>query len=85
MPKFTTILGQFPDFELDIRRLAARDPDFAAICEDYDEAARALRNWEAAGPNYEARAGEYRDMVGELEGEIFRALEDCGTPFAKRR
>ena len=32
-----------------IRRLAARDPSFHSICDDYRVAQRALKHWQAAG------------------------------------
>jgi hypothetical protein len=46
---------RFPERAWRIGRLQAEDASFRAICEDYDEARRALAYWLAAG-----QAGETR-------------------------
>lgn len=70
------VIGRFPEHELAIRRLCSQDAGFMDICEDFEDAARALRHWEEAGPAHDARASEYHDMLGEIEADI---LEDLST------
>ena len=43
------LIRRFPEHASTIRRLQARDPSFRSICDDYGEAQRALKRWEAAG------------------------------------
>ena len=69
------VVARFPQHELAVRRLHARDPTFRSICEDYGEALRALRFWEAAEePVSQSRVRQYRELVGELEDEIAKFL-----------
>jgi hypothetical protein len=65
---------RFPERAWRIGRLQAEDASFRAICEDYDEARRALAYWLAAGRAGETRAEEYRQIVAELEAEASAAL-----------
>ena len=74
MPKLVAIINRFPEHELAIHRLCSQDSGFRGICEDYEAAAAAFRNWQKAGPDYVARANEYRDMLGEIEAEIRKEL-----------
>jgi uncharacterized protein YdcH (DUF465 family) len=67
---------RFPQHASTIRRLRARDPDFRSICDDYGEAQRALKYWEAAAQAAPpGRVEEYREMVQELEDEALAALK----------
>ena len=75
MPKVACIVGRFPERELAIRRLCAHDPDFVAICEDYDEAVGALRHWQAVGTPGDPRTEDYRLLVTDLETEILARLD----------
>ena len=74
MPKLVAIISRFPEHELAIRRLCSQDSGFMGICEDYEAAAAALWHWEEAGPDYVARANEYRVMLDEIEAEIRKDL-----------
>jgi hypothetical protein len=70
---------RFPQHASTIRRLQARDPSFRSICDDYGEAQRALKHWEAAGQTAPGRVAEYRQILTELEAEacaILEAFED---------
>ena len=66
---------RFPQHASTIRRLQARDPDFRSICDDYGEAQRALKHWEAAGQAAPGRVEEYREMLKELEAEVLAILQ----------
>jgi uncharacterized protein YdcH (DUF465 family) len=69
------IARRFPQHASTIRRLRARDPDFRSICNDYEDAQRALKGWEAAGQAAAERMAEYRQMLTELEAEALAILE----------
>jgi hypothetical protein len=66
---------RFPQHASTIRRLQARDPNFRSICEDYAEAQRALKHWQAAGRAAPERVAEYRQSLKELEAEALAILE----------
>jgi hypothetical protein len=66
---------RFPQHASKIRRLRARDPDFRSICDDYDDAQRALKHWEAASQAAPERVAEYRQIVEELEAEALAIIE----------
>jgi hypothetical protein len=66
---------RFPQHASTIRRLQARNPDFRSICDDYDDAQRALKHWEAAGQAAPERVAEYRQILTELEAEALAILE----------
>lgn len=74
MPKIGAVISRFPEQELAIHRLCNQDPDFLGNCEDYDEAASALRHWKDAGPEFDARVIEYRDILAEIETDICKDL-----------
>jgi hypothetical protein len=71
----TTLARRFPQHTSKIRRLRARDPDFRSICDDYDDARRALKHWEAASQAAPERIAEYREILRELEAEALAILE----------
>ena len=69
------IRERFPDENHTIDLLMAKDPEFVAICEDYDDCIKALRHWEQSQePEDEARVNEYHSLIQELEEEIVEAL-----------
>ncbi len=69
------IQEQFPDKSDTIALLAAEDPEFRALCEDYDDCINALRYWEQSKETeHKTRVDEYRNLVRELEEEIIQAL-----------
>ena len=71
----STLARRFPQYASKIRRLRTRDPDFRSICDDYDDARRALKHWQAAGQA--ERAAEYREILKELEEEVLAILKAC--------
>jgi hypothetical protein len=68
---------RFPQHASKIRRLQARDPDSRSICNDYEDAQRALKHWEAAGRAALDRVAEHRQIVEEVEAEALAILEAC--------
>jgi len=72
-----TLACRFPQHAATIRRLQACDPVFCSICDDYAEAQRALKHWQAAGQTVSGRVAEYREMLEELEAEALVMLEAC--------
>ena len=70
-----TLACRFPQHASTIRRLQARDPSFHSICDDYDDAQRALKHWQAAGQAAPERVAEYRQILQELEAEALAILD----------
>ena len=69
------IREQFSDKKPSIDLLMAEDPEFLALCEDYDACVNALRYWaESRVPEANARVNEYRTLVRELEEEVTQFL-----------
>ena len=70
------IRERFADKEHSIDLLMAEDPEFLALCEDYDACVDALGYWtRSKEPEAETRVNEYRDLIRELEKEVTEALE----------
>ena len=73
--KMCHIRERFPDKKHSIDLLVAEDPEFLALCEDYDACVDALQYWsESKEPEAETRVNEYRVFVRELQEEIAQAL-----------
>jgi hypothetical protein len=70
-----TLARRFPQHAATIRRLQARDPSFRSICENYGEAQRAMKHWEATGQAAPERVAEYRQILTELEAEALAILQ----------
>ena len=70
-----SLTRRFPQHASTIRRLQACDPSFRSICDDYAEAQRALKHWEAASPAAPERVAEYRQSLKELEAEALAILD----------
>jgi hypothetical protein len=69
------IRERFPDKNHRINLLMAKDPEFLALCEDYDVCVDALRYWaKSEEPEAESRFNEYRTLIQELEDEINQTL-----------
>ena len=74
------IRKRFPEMSETIDILVAEDPEFRAICEDYDDCVNALRYWIGCKePEAEIRVNEYRTLINELENEIVGALNSNGV------
>jgi hypothetical protein len=63
VPEIKAVVSRFREHELAIRRLYTCDVTFREICEDYDEALRALRYWQSAASSSDPRIGQYRELV----------------------
>ncbi len=75
----TQAVARFPGAAATLRRLAATDPRFREICEEYGLARQSLAGFEArpdAGQRPEI--GDYRVVIAELESEIDRLLKEAG-------
>jgi hypothetical protein len=70
-----TLARRFPQHTSTIRGLAARDPSFRSICDDYGAPQRALKHWESACQAAPERVAEYRQMLTELEAEALAILQ----------
>ncbi len=69
------IREQFPDKKQSLDLLMAEDPEFFALCEDYDVCVDALRYWtESKEPEAKTRVNEYLALVRDFEEEIAQAL-----------
>ena len=70
------ILKHFPEKNQTIVRLTEEDPEFLALCEDYDVCIEALQYWEQSKEvEAETRVNDYRTLARELGEEIRKALE----------
>jgi len=74
MENIRSILARFPQRELDIRRRCRRDPGFKSVCEDYEEATKALHHWRKVAKKGDPKIEEYTNFLGELEAEILAKL-----------
>ena len=74
--KTHNILERFPEKIHTLTLLMAEDPEFLAICEDYEACVKALRYWaQSHEPEAATRINEYNSLVRELEEEIVRVVE----------
>jgi hypothetical protein len=69
------IREQFSDKKPSIDLLMAEDPEFLALCEDYDACVDALRYWaKSEAPEAKTRVNEYLALVRDLEEEVTQFL-----------
>ena len=74
--KNLNILKRFPEKIHTLTLLMAEDPEFLAVCEDYDACIEALRYWaQSDEPEAATRINEYNTLVRELEEEIVLVLD----------
>jgi len=74
--KNLNILERFPEKIHTLTLLMAEDPEFLAVCEDYDACIEALHYWEQSNePEAATRINEYNTLVRELEEEIIQVVE----------
>ena len=75
------IREQFQNEKNSIDLLMAEDPEFFALCEDYDACVNALQYWAISEePEAKTRVKEYRALVQELQEEIAQALSALKPP-----
>ena len=73
--KNLNILNRFPEKIHALTLLMAEDPEFLAVCEDYDACIEALRYWvQSSEPEAATRINEYNTLVRELEEEIVQVV-----------
>lgn len=72
------LLERYPEHELAIRRLRARDPEFRAVCDDLEAVLQALERWQGSGREAPRRIEEYRRLLAELEAEALAFLKQPG-------
>ena len=73
--KLHHILQRFPKNSESIRLLIAENPEFHALCKDYDDCVHACQFWgQSTASEAETRVKEYRTLVEELEKEIDAVL-----------
>lgn len=64
-------IRRFPDWSLEIRRLALSDASFRSLCDDFGDAEEALARWrQAPADDGAVRTTEYATLVEELAAEI---------------
>ena len=69
------IRKRFPDKKQSIDRLLAEDPEFLALCEDYDVCVNALQYWsKSTEPEAESRVNEYSTLAHAIEEDVVEAL-----------
>ena len=69
------IRKRFPDKKQSIDLLMSKDPDFVALCEDYDVCVNALRYWsKPKEPEAEIRVTEYRTIAQQIEDKVIERL-----------
>ena len=73
--KAVYIRQRFPNKKHGIDLLMTEDPEFLALCEDYDACVNALQHWaQSKAPEAEHRVIEYHTLIKELEEEISQYL-----------
>jgi hypothetical protein len=79
--RINRILGRFGELKSEVQQAALRDARFRALCEDYETAAEALEFWTSStDPRRPQMIREYRDLMTELETEIFGLVRGGGSP-----
>ena len=69
------IRERFPDQKRTLDHLMAQDPEFLALCEDYNACVDAFRYWiQSEAPETKSRTDEYRTLIRELQEEIAQAI-----------
>ena len=77
--KIGYILERLPEKSHLIHLRMEKDPDFATLCEDYNDCVNALLYWSRSkAPEAETRAAEYRIIISEIEEEICQELAATG-------
>ena len=73
--KLLHIRERFPDSIQLIGRLAAENPDFSDLCDDYNDCVRVLHHWASSeDPEAGSKFDEYLTIVHDLEEEIRQIL-----------
>ena len=71
------ILERFPDSKDAIKRLFRANSEFQTLCEDFRQCNQALVYWSQSNKTEApARRKEYKELLGQLETEIYRFLNE---------
>jgi hypothetical protein len=72
-----SVIKRFPDRKDIVKRLFKESENFKAVCEDYQECAKALHHWDRSGSEEASvRRAEYSALLQELEAEILQCLTE---------
>ena len=71
------IVKLFPDDKETVLKLFRKNNNFKAICDDYQQCAKALSRWkQSSSEKAPARRKEYADLLNELELELRQFLRE---------
>ena len=71
------VIKRFPDRKDMVKRLFKESENFKAVCEDYQECAKALHHWDRSySEEASLRKSEYSALLQELEAEILQCLTE---------
>lgn len=72
-----SVIKRFPDRKDIVKRLFKESENFKAVCEDYQECAKALHHWDRSdSEEASVRRAEYSALLQELEAEILQCLTE---------
>lgn len=74
----TKLHMRFPDRTESIEALLKKNVTFREICSDYEEACVCLDDYCRSEGLLSKKCDRYRELIGELEGEIIEALREAG-------
>ena len=76
-----SVIKHFPERKDIVKRLFKESENFKAVCEDYQECAKALHHWDRSDSEEASlRKSEYSALLQELEAEILQ----YSIPMAQR-
>ena len=72
-----SVIKRFPDRKDIVKRLFKESENFKAVCEDYQECAKALHYWDRSDSEESSvHRAEYSALLQELEAEILQCLTE---------
>ena len=75
--KACPFLNRFPEKRHIIDSLKAENPEFASLCEDYQDCVKAFQYWaRSKKPEAQARVNEYGELIEALEEEIVQVITE---------
>jgi hypothetical protein len=73
--KSNAILNRFPGKKQIIASLLQDNPEFASMCEDYQDCVIACQHWSRSKePEAQTKANEYSELIQALEKEIVEVM-----------
>lgn len=70
-----SVLGVFPDRQLEIEQLYLESKNFQEMCTDFEEAHCLLANWTSPTELSPAVIDEFQTLLKDLEAEMLEALD----------